>query len=289
MDVLAPQSTKATGKKPKGAKNKEPAKPKVLSDEKQMEQAVKRVFFTPTARRQPFLYRGFLADHLYYTVGSSAEKDLVFANPNQSIGIIELTDADLKLKIDMWLQAFGITFSALEVAHLAAMASLSAKAKWDLTKITLHLQPDGSTVAMLAEDPTTECVVRMPMESIFTLNVLSEMRAHILSMLKSSDGCFVYPYRQDDPDATIIRFRVPQEKYAGSPIARAFSGDLQGVITRGVDVFDVRSLDKSEVSYDQALVFKIMSGAALGYGSLLSTPVMRQIISRIHVFLIPCK
>ena len=286
MDAPAPDTNPTKTKKPK---NKAPPKPKVISEAKLMETAVKDVFFAPTARRQPYLYRGFVADYDYYTVGSSVEKELVFSNPNQSIGIIEITDHEVRRRIDLWLQAFGITVSQLEVAFMAAMASLCSKAKWDLSKIVLAPQEDGSTNAMLSDDPSTECMVRLPMESIFTLNVLSEMRMHILSMLKAPSECFVYPYRQDDPDATIIRFHIPKAEFANTSIARVFPSDIRGVLTRGVDVFDLRSLDKLEVSYDQSLIFKMISGNALGYGSLLSTPTMRQIVSRIHVFLIPCK
>lgn len=288
VEKLATNPNPEKKSKPK-SKVKAPPKPKVISEEKLMEQAVKLVFFSPTSRRQPFLYRGFIADYNYYTVGSAPEKEMVFANPNQSIGVIEITDPDIKRKIDLWLMAFGVTTSELEVVLMAAMASISSKAKWDLSKIELRPQPDGAVNAIIPEDPTTECLVRAPMESIFTLNVLVEMRAHVLSMLKSPQACFVYPYRQDDPDATIIRFRIAQEAYANSPIAKVFSGDIQGILTRGVDIYDVRSLDKVEVSYDQSLIFKLISGHALCYGALLSTPVMRQVISRIHVFMIPCK
>lgn len=271
-------------------------KAKVLTPAKQMEADLKELLLQPFSRRLRYLYGGF--SHQYddfFVMGSSDEGDVnKFANSDHAMGIIRVKDVQLMERTKGYLLKLGFKLTDFVYIDVPALSSILGKVKWDLEKIVVEKDLiTGQFVAVRIATPEelespdyepVSKVIATPYEDLFTVAKIRRAVDDYLPMFTNPTDAYSHPYAFEQKE-NVVGIRILPEMYKDSPIGKVFKSPLAFLVSKGMDLLDLRHL-KTETPKFLGFRFRIVDGRSVIYAHFAECERYDILEARPGVFLV---
>lgn len=229
-------------------------------------------------------------------LGTHLEADFKFGDPEQSIGLIRITDDEQRDVVLGFLKHFKIIPNGKVplIVSLKHLFSNAQKVKWDLDQIQTLIHDTGSYTLRIGKDEP-EVVYAVPMESYFTYIRLMEILTPLRQGL--SGERVDIPVTQEtmgiDYDTigtqSVFKTTVKAKNLKGTPLELPKgSAGRPLILTRGRDLPTPKKLlekQADDFQYTYALRLWTIGPKEVCFAGYFKMPGYEAILGRVNLFL----
>ena len=218
-------------------------KPKKTKGKKRLSdfEIVRTLLQRATDRRLPYLLKNMGEDSDILFLASEDEENFVYGSNELSISIIEITDPDLRIMVNTFLDKLeGIDTSARAqlVVNVKDQISELAKTKGESMDIDIIRDIFGTTWTIKTDVNGKEKTMffSKAITSLFHYQMVGAWCRKYRDLLTTEDPNYIYyPYTHTAiPQSSLLRIENSDPTH---PIFSVFPHGLRTMITKGIDVF----------------------------------------------------
>ena len=246
-----------TAKEPKAPKPK-----KRLSDF----EIFRTIFQRTSERKLPYLLRNLGADSDIYFLSSHSEEDFVYGSSVLSIGMIEITDPELKAIVESFMvKMYGCKESDTGqlIVNIKEQISELAKTKGESLDSEVETNEHGAAWIRRYDINQRERIINYvsAIESLYHFQTVQSWCEQFRPLMTTDDPNHVYvPFKyQESGTSTITNLDLT----TSTIVADMFGNGIAPMITKGIDVIMSKSLEDLpyKVLSEEIIFFK-ESGSA---------------------------
>lgn len=253
---------------------------KPLSDKK-VHDLVQKIFLRPYARRMKYIYTGMLTTKDIYVLGNRDEESYKFAEHNQAMGLVKITDAETLKYIEDWFAASIIPFftkaGVLDIVQLSTLVK-----KYNYRMQDVPFQQDMWGRVYVVTEANTPVYVYVPFILFFIFDIYRTMALHYNTVFFEHQKPYGDVTVSDEIKTNYKRIYVDRQDMVTYPgLGTMYPGTFKTVLTKGLDFIVAKHVDIQTALFYGLRIWHL-SGNGVSYGFMHKTDTYTCVAARMN-------